>query len=474
MNDPRTRKAIDALAEMLLTGPEQPLHIDAQPDSAPKKPNAERSEASDLPSTPNLRIANDPAPPPIVEAVLLGHLPGYASPWVSQYAADLAQQHGGCILMRIAESAVELEWFDPAFDDDANLTVGRSDFTAGLSELVETLHDAAASAGSFLLLFDQPDRADQRRRLLEVDRWTVLTGANDAAVVGCYRMLKTLLADSDHHPAVSLMFMGCDDEPARQAADRINRAAAEFLHNPIEMRGIQRRMKPVRRQRVGRFESTTPEKLWFTLTQSIELMTTREPVEPAEPVFSLDPKLDDEPEPAPEIHTQAPPPPKPRAACPERSRRERSEAPDDPPAVDPKPAEPVLESPDAALCDHLENLTALQARCPRHRDVELAVDATGRLHLLIETSGSATAAAIQTLTETRHWLTEHRDLIALTTPSSRVDPSQPPLAHLFTDAPAVAAEHVFTAAPDQRPFQLHLLKTVTVAGQPTTVTAPIS
>ncbi|QNN22605.1 hypothetical protein HED60_10100 [Planctomycetales bacterium ZRK34] len=502
-HDARTRQAIDALAELLLTGPQpdqlnEPVHIDAQP---PTKPHAEPTPVGEASDTgPKLRIADDPAPPAIAEAVLLGHLPGFASPWVSQYAADLAQRHQGAALLRLGETSVEIELFDvnPDLDreldrqPESNPLAAAVDEPSGVDELVETLHDLGAAAGAYVLLLDHPNDPAQRQRLLSVDHWTVLTSANDAAVVGCYQMLKSLLAGSDHHPSISLMFMGCDEPEATSAAERINRAAGEFLNAPIQMCGARRRMRPAPRQQVGHFAATTPEKLWAAVTQTIDLTppAPQAPLPPApaaestpeEPIFTLDPKIEDtevaapptkpdaerseasgstpsyttfgsEPDLPPLVREAAPPPPPP--------------APEEPdPEPEPDDSDSESQNPDDSLAQHLPDLTTLKARSPRHPQVELAVDSAGRLHLLLKTHGSSdTETALATLNAARSWLTEHRELIAMTIPDRAIDLDTPPQAHLLTEHPAAAAEFLFAAPPDQRPFRLHLLTPVTVAGQ---------
>lgn len=507
MHDARTRQAIDALAELLLTGPQEPVQLDAQPvaESDPDLGAGLELAPGELigSSSPRLRIADDPAPPAVIEAVLLGHLPGFASPWVSQYAADLAQRHQGAALLRIAESAVQIELFDVNPDLDrqrdrqpqTNPFEQDSDEPAGADELVETLHDLGAAypgAGAYLLLIDRPTDPVQRQRLLAVDRWTVLTSANDAAVVGCYRMLKTLLAGADRHPRISLMFMGCDEAEAASAVERLNRAAAEFLSAPIGLGGVRRRMRPAPRRQAGRFQCPSPDKLWNAITQTIDLTpnTPQTPTAP-EPIFTLEPKIESgitppkpdaenlgeaeteasgyiplgcEPDLPPVVRESAPSPPPPPAP--------------EPPDPDPEPDDSSSESEEADnLAHHLTGLTALQARSPRHPQVQLAVDTAGRLHMLLQISavggGTDTTAALATLNAARSWLTEHRQLIALTAPDRKIDLDTAPQAHLLTDQPAAAAEFLFAAPPAERPFRLHLLTPVTVAGRTAWACAPV-
>jgi hypothetical protein len=99
------------------------------------------------------------------------------------------------------------------------------------------------------------------------------------------------------------------------------------------------------------------------------------------------------------------------------------------------------------------NLLPLSARCPRQPQVQLALDDDGHLHLLAAVEGDL-EATLARLTHAHHWVSEHRQLLALTSRDRAI-----------TEAPAVW--HVFTADPKPAlplavggAFRLHLLKTV--------------
>ena len=72
---------------------------------------------------------------------------------------------------------------------------------------------------------------------------------------------------------------------------------------------------------------------------------------------------------------------------------------------------------------------------------------------------------IRRLIEARLWTLEHRSILSLTHPPLPIDPVADPIAHLFTEQPKSAAALAYTGAPDTPFLKLHLLKTVTVAGQ---------
>jgi len=125
------------------------------------------------------------------------------------------------------------------------------------------------------------------------------------------------------------------------------------------------------------------------------------------------------------------------------------------------------EHPDADALDLTQFLAlpgciALQARSPKHPRVQLSLDETGTLHLLIQHDSTTPAvadirAALLELLEARAWVNEHRQLIALTQRQLRFDPAAIPILHLFSDdARATAA--LAARLGDQ--LKLHLLQAV--------------
>ncbi|MBI1369093.1 MAG: hypothetical protein GC162_10620 [Planctomycetes bacterium] len=509
MNDARTREAIDALAQLLCTGPEDIVPTDGV--------------------GPELKLSGSDRPAPVVDAILVGHLPGYASPWVSQYVSHLAQQYEGAALLRISEDEIEYEMFDaepppesgPAESMSSNAASSRAMEVATTDELVEMLHDSASSVGAFVILFDEPSKSPQKTRLMGLRSWTILTGADDAAIVAAYRMIKSLLSDAERGknevlPHLRVMFMGCDDPTARAAAFRLNRAVGELLDAPVEIAGVRKRMAPVRRRRVGRFAIADESRLWLDLGEMFaeaslpepvalpdEVALATEPIAPkakpagmhasledadatTAPVFSLEPKIQTPIEPR-RPAAAAPVVESPKAEAPLVEPRVTEETPE--PRIDrsddsalrsgfakqgapdskdasrtsapaPTPA-PAFDADDLTI--YVPSTVNIAARCPRHPQVQIALGDDGRLHMMMRTQKMPTDEAIRTLLATRAWLAEHQQLVALTCHDRKVDAASPAVAHFFTDEPRTAAEFVYAAPPQQRPFKLHLLKAVEVA-----------
>lgn len=385
-----------------------------------------------------------PARQILLEAVLLGNLPGYASPWITQYAHELSRSHEGVGLIRFDEKQVRLECFRSADDNDSPPASARPHET--FTQAIERL---TPQVDIWLIVIDPWNSPAARRRLAEVDRWTLLSGADEAAVVAAYRAIKQLLegpAALMPQNGLRLMFMGCDREQAMAAMGRIDRATSAFLKMPVELAGVRRQIQPLHRLRCLQFDLAPEDDAFSMLVQMLHDMAEGRAGTAASPVQAL---LDEQPEAAlqPAIEpeptlTDYPLPPEKIAA----------------PA-----AQPVIPPPPAAkgLADYLPQVAALEARCPRHPRVEMAVDADGRCHLMLRTLDEPADLAIRQLMETRLWAHEHRQLLALTARDRRFGQSAPRM-HLFTAEPKFAVDFAAAAPPDQRDFKLHLLKAVTV------------
>jgi hypothetical protein len=158
------------------------------------------------------------------------------------------------------------------------------------------------------------------------------------------------------------------------------------------------------------------------------------------------------PAPTPAPATPAPREPEPRQAPPATARL----APKAHLEVEPKhpavPREPDERGRPVDLATHVPGLQPLPVRCPGSEDVELAVDAEGRVHLL------GGESALRRLPVVRRWAFEHRELIAMACPRHRIELREPPALHLFTGTPVSLAD---LHASD---VQLHVLAPVRVGG----------
>ncbi len=84
------------------------------------------------------------------------------------------------------------------------------------------------------------------------------------------------------------------------------------------------------------------------------------------------------------------------------------------------------------LARFVPGLAGIAARCPYAEEVQMAVDALGRLHLMAHADDDD-ASAIEWLTVAGAWATEHLRLLGMTLPTSqRLDESLRPTMHLFS------------------------------------------
>ena len=470
---------LDQLAEM--------LHADLNEldQPAPVPPTADAFDG------PALRLTDDEAdeesadhrPAAVVEAVVLGNLPGMAGPWLTQYGQLLAQKDGAVVVLHIEPDAIDLELIEPTAVEKrqpdpidprrsrSTLRVPPGGFAdRDLIDVLDQLCGARVSPVQTVLLHLDAT-AESLPRLVQVKDWTLLSGADDAAIVAGYRLLKQLL-EADQRVAgrhVGLMIAGSDRQTSRHAAQKLRSAVGNFLHAPLELLGFQQRMIPARSRALGRFEKV--DELWPRLMQWIAQLET-----PAPRV-------------QPETAQARPAAKKVSAGLPPLAEPVRVDATPKPaPAPEPATSFTATFEPDQApdlfeLIDSDPRTTAsipggiaLEARCPRQPHTQLALDAAGRLHLLHRHDSAdgdppTPREAIVELVAVRDWARQHRQLLQLTERGRRFDPDADPVLHLFTDRADLSVDLVGRLG---NLLKLHLLRDVQVGGEHTFFCVPLS
>ena len=282
---------------------------------------------------------DEPAAKAVLEAVLMGNLPGMSGPWLTQYAQLLAQNEGPVILLHVGEEAIDLELVEPRAEAQPAPTQPATTIRippmrggrTGLVGLIDALVRSDDSpARTILVRFDTFSDAQTLSRLAAMEDWTVLCGSDDASIAAASRSLRAAVHGdprlADHN--VGVMIMGSDDEAAAQAARRIAGELHDDLANPVELIGHLRRMQPVQVRDLGSFPD--PVALWPKLVSFFDALQVPEPlampepeptpVEESAPAQEPEPTYQDtaEPMPAPPRakKPQAPTriPPKPRSA----------------------------------------------------------------------------------------------------------------------------------------------------------------
>lgn len=377
--------------------------------------------------TPAPRVLVRPPGRSNIEAVIVGHLPVLASAWVQQYARHRSIEQQSPIAMirlRAGEASVELIGAKP-------------DSLSPAASLNDALSIAAAHASVWLVRVDEPDEP-ALPETPGVGTLTVLTGADEAAVVSAYRTLKHVAprgGDEASPPNVRIAIMGADPLKAAQAVAKLERAAEAFLGTPVQVSACVAKIggAPTVPLYRGPWEGDVTELLALVRSASPRSARTALRHPPAE-----------RPAPAPSGR------PTTDAVV---SRLGKLHSGGSTPAP-------------ARLAGHIPGLTALSFDCPYAPGVEVAADEHGAIHLLGRLEGQGLGA----LMTAQSWIKAHAGLIRLAAGSHVNDAglASPATLHLFTsDARRVRA--LGDAA-----VRLHLLASVEAGGQSVWFSTPLN
>ncbi len=248
-------------------------------------------------------------PTATAEAVLLGNLPGLSGPWLTQYGQLLAQQLGPVAMLHVDDQRIDVELIEPT---DRPQSAGRVPPHRQEQSLIERLNalmqPGPAQVQAVRIHTEASNRPAAFDRLNALDRWTILCGADDAAIMGAHQLLESLVATdaavSQKH--IGIMVAGSVPQTGQAAAERLSAQTRSLLGQPVEFVGCQRQMVPVNLRQIGRFGPT--EALWPQLVQWLDqLDQERSPLAEAQPVSETDtpvngpdiePLMSPDPEPA--------------------------------------------------------------------------------------------------------------------------------------------------------------------------------
>ena len=264
-----------SIGEQRQTQPTQPQNTDQAPpgqdSDSPQEPPQPESSQQD-----SFQVA--------VEAVLLGNLPGLSGPWLTQYAQLLAQQEGPVVVMHVDDEVVDLELVEPNDGGPPERGVAlRMPPGGGVLDPVAVLNSLMTSGeivpSTILVRLDPQNDIDGLKKALAINDWTLMCGADDAAVVGGYWQLKNLVDQeaSVAQKRVGLMIMGSDPQESQAAAKKIQSAAESFLETPVQLLGWQKQMVPVNLRHLGRFEDAGSQ--WHLLASWFQQHAVTEPAE---------------------------------------------------------------------------------------------------------------------------------------------------------------------------------------------------
>ena len=369
-----TRDDFDALTDLFL-------------GAEPAEPSASTAPAPELKLT--TREADDeyadaPLSSIVTEVLVLGHLPVRANPWVAQYARALAERTGqrvALIRMGGGQMGIDLYGLDPAFREC------HSEET-----VADALARVARSAGRLVFQVQDADEVAIARSGA-MDRVTILTAANNAAVVSVYRTIKSIAQDVDE---IGIAVMGEGHEKARGVIGRLDEAARAFLDVRLVESGIIDKMGPTGGAMVYLGDCELDHE-----TVAAKLVQLREVGETGETdgIAARDVPatvrtrngtvIDEETEKNPSVDEVEPP----------RIDRPREGA-----------SSGAQTSEDArALALSILELKPVGATCPDDEGVVIARDETGALHVVCE---DEERRGIERLTAVSSWASKHSKLLS--------------------------------------------------------------
>lgn len=165
-----------------------------------------------------------PFPEPAIEALILGHLPVLASVWVGQFARLGVESAGGPVaLLRVRAGTASVDLFRAGAD------------VAECATIDDAIRAANTCARRWIIQVDETEEPSLAA-LPNISALTLLCGADDAAVVACYRALKSLGArDETSEKVIRLAIMGATGDKAKAAAEKLASASRTFLGRDIEL-----------------------------------------------------------------------------------------------------------------------------------------------------------------------------------------------------------------------------------------------
>ena len=160
----------------------------------------------------------------MVELLLVGHLPVRAGLWLAPYADTVARDLGPTVLLRLDDAAPHLQLLRASPDDLQNLSQPAS-LRQVIRALMPTVRRWVVRPGS--------DADPVELVVGGADRLTILSGADQAARVAAYTLIKSLVQAAEEcagpMPSLAMAVLGCDEHTARNVVEGLNRTASSFL-----------------------------------------------------------------------------------------------------------------------------------------------------------------------------------------------------------------------------------------------------
>jgi len=391
----------------------------------------ERDEGIDFVEMPRARV----------EVVVLGHLPVRATLWARQYACARAQECNETVaLIRAASGSTALDL----------ICAGEPVEVKGSVHLEPALDTVSANADRVILRVDEASEPELLDRP-EVEEITILTGADEAAVVASYRLIKALDASLNERyelgegPSLRLAVMGASAEQSQDACTKLRNAVETFIERPIEIAAGSGRIDAATTTNIYRDSIAHPAShIIDGLVRAARKIPLSGGIE--EPGVMVEPEREGEEDAAVEpLRVEFPaggvnaPEPR-RETIPETPGPDRVEGSVQGSADDSRDDAPTMR---VGLCAMIPGLEPIEARCPKAPGVELALDGQGQLHLIV--SDADTQDAMNRLLAAQSWARNNLSLLiraepSLAMPSTDRDDETDPTMHLIAIDPRAVRE----------------------------------
>ena len=419
----------------------------------------------------------------MIELLVVGHLPVRAGLWLTPYADAVARRVGTTVLVRLD-------------GDEPMIQVLRGDEGWPPAEECRNLREAILNLGASVRAWIvRPSARTATEELLaqQADRVTILSSADQAAVVNAYRLVKDLVEAARQSvaqlPSLGLAVIGAQRDAADDMARRLDRTTAQCLEVSVPLLLCLPRIDAaVRASCLRSFPGQARPALDEVLAWIEEARSRERPAGPPrqrEAVAVSEPMPRKQPPPLrsaeaelPAAHDEAAELGEPAlsdleappsvedlidGAAPKRTIKLAPKA-----AAELEPKEPAQSGePDeegrpVPLAKYVAALTPIIPRCPGHERVELAVDKEGRIHLL------GREETLRDLPVVTAWARAHRHLLAMACPDQHFEPAAEIICHCFTDEPVKVADL------HGSDIHLHLLVPVEVEGRRGWYAAPLN
>lgn len=372
--------------------------------------------------------AEDAAVQTTVELLIPAHLPVQGGLWLVPYAGRAAD-NGSAMLVRMHDETIDFA------------SIGNMPVELESCRSIETILSNIDSPVSHWIVQPPPDGDAVSLLHGDPDMITLLSGADQAAVVGAYRLLKSLVTagtDQDSLPPIRIVIVGAEERAANDASSRIVQTAKHQLGITVE---VGHPLPAMGSQSKVQSQCSIPRscnlidllsRLRVSGAQENCLETT-ERVLPEFPVEQVE----------------------------EKTTPHLTEESEQNVLVEDVVVKDVIAS-EAKLSSYVDGLLAIKPRCPEHTEIELALDGEGNIHLL------AHADSFKETTIVAAWANKHRDLIRMACGGIELNATGDVVQHFFTDDAVSVAELHGTGV------KLHLLTEVQTGGMCVPFSTPLN